>query len=221
MEEWLIPGLEQEIYKMSQIARNLMKHLEPLSLSYDIIWPPFCEGEHANLTPTRLYPMQEVWEVEGQPFLPSHQEIHLITFGIKGEMTFWKTRLWRVDLPAFSGGDWPLPAPSSPPPMLLLGAPATTSTSSSWISMPQMSQKPRLALPYATNMPMRMTFKPINQNLSIQMHLSLSNELHLVQQQGHLSNHPGAQVIHLQWVSHTRTWAWLFRSYGLFPPRII
>ena len=44
-----------KIYKMNQIARNLMKHLETLSLSYDIIWPPFCEeSKHANLTATSL-----------------------------------------------------------------------------------------------------------------------------------------------------------------------
>lgn len=28
-----------KIYKKNQIARNLMKHLETLSLNYDIIWP--------------------------------------------------------------------------------------------------------------------------------------------------------------------------------------
>lgn len=70
------------------------------------------------------------------------------------------------------GGNWPLLAPFFHQ-LLLLGAPATTFVSSNWISMPYMSQKTLLALPYATNVPMRMTFKPIRQNLSIHMHLLL------------------------------------------------
>lgn len=57
--------------------------------------------------------------------------------------------------------------------------------------MPQMSQKTPLALPYATTVPLRMTFKSIKPEF---IHLDpsfLLSELHLVQQQNHLSNCPG------------------------------